>query len=909
MQGRIDHEKYGYATRILSNFVAVAQGPAMARSGTEFLQRTFQQNKYSHLIPFIFSEDQSLMLEFSDEVMRVHTDDGILTHGNYDVASIPQKNPLKVRCPAFIAAMSPTTDDYVVLSGFPADSRVNGRISRVTAVDADDVTLGNIDFFVGTVGTQPGSPQIAKVFQLETPYSHEHVSNIRYVQDMDVLYLFCKQGNNSIGYKPQKLSRLGSVEWTIEDVDFIDGPYLPEEVNTQIATLSPSDTGQATVKHTTNIMAGQGTASGASDNTNAWKAFDRDPDSFWKGSAQAGTLTYEFDTAKAVRGYIIYNYVPADGTGNVTPVDRRPRSWIVEGSNNGSAWTILDEKREYALWTNNRTQYIDMRNFTTWKYYRLRIVALESGGTFEPQIQEWALFEATPPTITLTASSTLGINKNKGFKATDVGRYIRLYQGDSFWHVVKITAWTSTTVVDVQPIGQPLYGTRPVRRWRMGAFSTTTGFPTMAAFGYDRLWMSGVRDFPTELYGSVPSNYENMAPSDESGAVLDTSGFTLRPKTRNAAPVGFMAFTGRGMAVGYGSGEEVIGPATDSAPFSARNAKAMPATRRGAAFAECIQVDNETLYITKDKRTLREFAYVFQADGYKSPSMSIFAGHLTAPKIKQIVYQQNPHSIVWCLLEDNTLVGFTYDREQNVLSWHRHPLGKGLGTAVIESIAVKPNDEGTYDELWLIVDRNLPVVGVNRYIEKLRPFWKEGDNVNDAFYVDCGLRANFGEKVDTIYGLDHLEGQSVVGLHDGAAFGYEHLVVVKDGKITIPAAASKVCVGLHMDAFGETTNLEAGAGDGTAQGKTKRMHSVSVRVWDSSPSGEVGVYSEMDEQYYWTRVSQNQELGPERLIERTLEPVVPEGVNDVRGSVAFRRTLPYPMNVIGIYPQLHTQDR
>lgn len=911
MYGRIDHEKYQYGCRKLENYISVAQGPAIARSGTSYKQRTFQQNKYSHLIPFIFSEDQSLMLEFSDAVMRIHTDDGVLTHGDENVAEVMQANPLIIRAPQFVSAVSPTTDDYAILSGFPAASRVNGRIARITAVAGDNITFGNITNYIGNIGVLPGTQKAAKVFQLETPYSDVHVRNLRHVQDMDVMYLFCKQGSNAVGYKPQKLSRIGSLEWTMEDIDFKDGPYLPEE-GKQIARLTPSDTGQATVDHGANTVAGStgGTASSATGTP--WNAFDRDPDSYWEGADQSGTLQYEFNTARTIKGYILYNYVPAPtGASNVTPVDRRPLSWIVEGSQNGSAWTILDEQRSYALWNNHRTQFIDMRNYTAYLFYRIRILALESGGQFKPEIQEWALFEQEAPTLTLTASSVLGINKDKGFKSSDVGRYIRLYQGDGHWHVVKITAWTSTTVVTVQPVGQPLYGTRPVTRWRMGAFSTSTGFPTMASWGYDRLWMSGVRDFPTELYGSQPTNYDQMNPSDETGAVLDGSGFTLRPKTRNAAPAGFMAFTGRGMAVGYGSGEWVISPATDSAAFSARNAKAMPATKRGAAFVDCVQVDNETIYVTKDKRTLREFAYVFQADGYKAPSMSTFASHLGAPKFAQIEFQQNPHSIIWCRMENDTLVGFTYDREQNVLSWHTHPLGKGTGVARIESIAVKPNDAGTMDELWIVVDRDIPNIdGVNRYIEKLEPFWQEGDNVNDAFYVDSGLAANFAEATETVYGLDHLEGQSVVGLADGIAFGYETLVVVENGAITLPnGPASKIRVGLDFQAFGETLDIEAGAGDGTAQGKTKRLHNISMRVWETSVSGEFGVFDQMYNTYYWTPVSQQQDLGAEQLVTRVLEPIIPEGVNDVRGSIAFRRVRPYPMNVVGIYPQLHTQDR
>lgn len=927
MYGRVDHDKYAFGMRELHNCVAVAQGPAIARSGTKFIQKGRSDSVVSALVPFVFSETQSLMLEFSAQRMRMHAEGGVVTWGNNVVTAVTDKLPYLIITSAalissLITAGSPlAVNDYAYLGGFPGAYNATGRILKVINIAGNDITL-DWNGYQGPIGAAPGTAIVAKVYELTTPYPSSHVRNLRWVQDIDVLYLFCKAETGGTGYPPQKLSRFDALEWTIEDVAFEDGPYLSEPVNSQKpAKLTPNGTGEATEAHTTNIGA-NGTASASSASADAWKAFSQNPELYWAGTdIQGGTLIYQFNSAQVIEGYVVYNMPQIDpGAGSsITPTDRRPRAWTFRGSNNGINWTTLDEQRDYALWTNNRTQYINIKNSTAYTYYSIKITALESGGSFVPWIQALVMRKATPPSVTLTANNRNAINNKKGFLATDVGRFIRLFQGDGCWHAAKIVAYNSATSVDVQPWGEPLYSTRPVTRWRLGAFSSSTGYPTNAAFGFDRLWMTGVRDFPTDVYASTPSNYEDMSPSDMTGAVTANNGILARPKLRNASPVGWMLFTGRGMALGYGSGEMVLSSATESDAFAARNMKVLPATKRGSAFVSPVQVDSEVVYVTKDKKSLREFAYVFQADGYKSPSMQVFASHLGNRKFAQIVYQQDPHSIVWCRMEDGSLVGFTYNREENVLGWHTHSLGVSenethVMTAFVEYIQVKPNDDGTSDELWLMVKRTSTskadgTFTINRYIEKLEPFWTFGQSVNDAFYVDCGVKGTIDPPSDTITGLWHLEGMRVHGIADGIAFGYEQPVFVTNGTIQLSTVASNVTVGFDMPAYGETTDIQAGAADGTSKGKSGRINNLTVEVWDTAGDTEVGTWNDELGGIGWTPITQYQDLDTTTLHTKQLDTVLPEPDYNKRRTVAFRRTRPYPMNIVGIYPQLNVNDR
>lgn len=79
----------------------------------------------------------------------------------------------------------------------------------------------------------------------------------------------------------------------------------------------------------------------------------------------------------------------------------------------------------------------------------------------------------------------------------------------------------------------------------------------------------------------------------------------------------------------------------------------------------------------------------------------------------------------------------------------------------------------------------------------------------------------------TLYGgLDHLDGETVQILADGYRVPDQ---IVDDGEIVIPEGATVVNVGLGYAAVLETVNLEGGSQQGTAQGKTKRIHHIGVR--------------------------------------------------------------------------------
>uniref|UniRef100_A0A6M3IZ91 Putative tail protein n=1 Tax=viral metagenome TaxID=1070528 RepID=A0A6M3IZ91_9ZZZZ len=77
LDGRTDISKYYSSVKEMENFIILPQGGVRRRPGTYFVAAT-KSNKAARLISFQFSTTQSYILEFTDQLMRVYKDNGIV---------------------------------------------------------------------------------------------------------------------------------------------------------------------------------------------------------------------------------------------------------------------------------------------------------------------------------------------------------------------------------------------------------------------------------------------------------------------------------------------------------------------------------------------------------------------------------------------------------------------------------------------------------------------------------------------------------------------------------------------------------------------------------------------------------------------------------------------------------------
>jgi len=263
---------------------------------------------------------------------------------------------------------------------------------------------------------------------------------------------------------------------------------------------------------------------------------------------------------------------------------------------------------------------------------------------------------------TLTASAITGINSGTGFQTTDVGRLVKLGDG---WG--EITARTSTTVV-TWTITVAATGSGAAV-WSLGAWSATTGYPRTVSFFEQRLVFGGSLSYPQTIWASESGLYEEFDVGD--GSAADAFIYTIAANKVNV--IRWLA-PSRDLIVGTVGGEFKVGrPAGE--PLKPDNVNIAQQTTYGGYTTQPIQIGSEVLFVQRQQRKVRSFAYRFEDDAYQAPDMTLLAEHITDTGIVDVDYAQEPDSIYWAARTDGTLLGMTYHREEDVVAWHRHIFG------------------------------------------------------------------------------------------------------------------------------------------------------------------------------------------------------------------------------------------
>lgn len=504
---------------------------------------------------------------------------------------------------------------------------------------------------------------------------------------------------------------------------------------------------------------------------------------------------------------------------------------------------------------------------------------------------------ATTGSVTLTASAAL-------FTANDVGRLVRI-KHSSTWGWATITAFTDSTHVTAL-VGSAFGAATASADWRLGLYMTGN-YPTSVAFHEDRLAFAGAGLAPQRVDMSKSGDYENFAPTATDGTTTASNAIAATLNADDVNVIRWMSSDEKGLQLGTAAAEWSIRAATTGEALSPTNVTARRITNYGSANVEPVQAGKAVLFVQARGRKVLELGYAFDVDGYRAPDMTVLAEHVTQGGLAAIVRQQEPQPVVWGLRNDGVLAGLTYERDIDTLKvgWHRHILG-GVGTVggaapVVESVAVIPSADGTRDELWLIVKRYING-GTKRYVEYLTKLYESTDAQKDACFLDCSLTYS-GSAATSIGGLHHLEGQTVSVWADGAE---QPNVTVTNAKITLQTAASVVQIGYVYNSDAQLLRIEAGAADGTALGKIRRTHDLSVLLFQTLGLKFGMSFSSLDTINF--RTFEDPMDTPLSLFSGIKELGV-EADYDTENMLCFRQDGPAPGTILAVMPKMVTQDR
>lgn len=640
---------------------------------------------------------------------------------------------------------------------------------------------------LGQVEASPGVP-----YAITTPYTQDDLPLLKTRQIGDLVYITCA------GKATQVLTRNSETNWTIEDYEAQDGPYLP--LNTSPTTLTPASYGSLTP-----VMSGLTTPSGTVTSTgseaSAWQVFDQRGDTYAEWSATtSGFVAYELASGNA-----IVNRYWVQGPDSEQAA-KMPISWVVEGSNNGSSWVALDTRQAQNGWTGGEVRFYEFANETAYVHHRFRWLSNDdTGGTPDTRITEIVFNRdaASQTAFNLTASSVTGLNNGTGFQTSDVGRSIRLRGSDGIWRWAEIVSRTSTTVVTIKMHGHALPDLSPIINWRMSLFGTVPGFPTAIGIHEDRLVFAGYPEDPTGIVTSVSADYDNF---NVSSPVVDDDAVSVRMSGGELNAITWLS-DGPDIIVGTEGSIRALGRNENARAFAPGNTRQRTETEIGTSYIEPIKIEQMLLVLDTYRSRFYEVGYSEEVQGYIGRELSALNEHLTGKGVKSWAYQASPHKIIWCVTDEGTLLAATYDREEKVFGVTECELGPD---SFVEAVLTLPSTDKDGDQLWLTVRRTVNGATV-RYVERLSAFYREGYSEQEYPIYAHSAGVYEGAASATVTGLDYLMGVTVGVWADGLDLGDATIVDggAEGGVLTLPGGftAETIVWGIRANSRLETLRL------------------------------------------------------------------------------------------------------
>lgn len=464
---------------------------------------------------------------------------------------------------------------------------------------------------------------------------------------------------------------------------------------------------------------------------------------------------------------------------------------------------------------------------------------------------------------------------------------------------------TGTSLID-DNILPDLGDTPPASR---NPFGSSSNYPRIVTFHEGRAGYGCTLNTPGGFWLSCSNLYYNLNVATPAKAD-DAVSFDLRPGVNAIAGAvslkKLVLFTANAEYTVEGGGvTKYITPA--SLVVERHSA-------RGSAFLKPIAIGDIALHVQRQGAVIRAFGYSFEKDGYRTNDLTLLAPHLfRGHTIVDWCYQQDPDSVVWCVRDDGVILALTFVEDQNTFAWTDHYLGGTFGSGasatgygVAESTCTI--EGAAQDDVYFVVKRTINGE-TKRFIEKLAARWNatrnsddEITNVEDMYFLDCGITYTKTTATSTIPNLWHLEGLSVMALVDGNVQGP---FTVTNGAITLSSAMvgtvasanSQAHVGLSYTADIVDLPLAQPTQTGAAQGRWKGISAVVLKL-NETRGVQYGDPNHVDRLVdIKARDTQTEWDDPIQPYTGDTLPLQPDGEWSLDGSVMLRQEYPLPIEV------------
>lgn len=327
-----------------------------------------------------------------------------------------------------------------------------------------------------------------------------------------------------------------------------------------------------------------------------------------------------------------------------------------------------------------------------------------------------------------------------GFTTDDVGRYIDVNGG-----LIKITKFNNVNSVSGEVVKKLDAVIKAIERsWIIQplAFNSTDGYPRCCTYFKQRLVLANTKKAPNKIwFSTVGSNGDFLETTEDGDAfsIVSASGLSNSILFLEAQR-GVVCLTSGGEFMVDSDGG--LTPTTvNIVEHSAYGAYAVTRPER---------VGNELLFVQRGGERMRALTYRYEVDGLVSPEISSLASHIGEEHqgINEITYQQEPESIVWCVLGDGKVASITFNRDQEVLAWAQHDFGGS-----VKSMCSLPTALGS-DQAFMLIERKgstyLEELSFNAYTDAQLNINLTANTVNKAQFNHLNNIACYYAENDTV---------------------------------------------------------------------------------------------------------------------------------------------------------------
>ncbi len=689
LYSRVDTVKYATGARTMRNMFVMRHGGATIRPGTKFVCEVADSTSVVRLIPFVFNNDQTYVLEFTDLKMRVIKDGNLQNVSHHTPFTVTAANPAVVTK----AGHGILNGDQIYIHSIfevavgTSMMDLNYKYYKVANVTADTFELQRLDGtnvnttgFVGT-GT---SGIISRVYALPTSYTEAELPDLQFVQSADVLTIAHPN------HAPEELARTGDTTWTLTPISFVPTQTAP-------GVIANNGTGESSylivgASSATPIVATTSVAHGYSSGDEVYiqtLTYRHNYRYSWTGSSVDLDFYIHSQTCKiTVLSATTFSLKGLDGTNVAAP----------------SLGTYLSGSRAFRKHTSVGVP----KWVTEWCVTAVR------ADTAEESVASPSTGSGDTPTgavpITLTWTEVAGAQGYNVYKKTTNG----------VWGFIGYTERPSFADNGIAP--DTLAGPPQPRN----PFDVDGNYPASVSYVQQRLAFASTDNEPEKVWLSRTGLFKNFtisSPLEDDDAVTFTMAGRQVNRVKHLLDLGKMLiFTSGGEHTVEGDSDGVIRP-TGINPRQQ--------SYSGASNLAPITIGNNALFVQSRGSIVRDLGFEYEADGYRGNDLTIFSAHLfDGYTLVDWAYQQTPHSIVWAVRNDGILLGLTYLREQQIVGWHRHDFGDGF----VENVCVVP--EGDEDAVYLVIRRVIGGV-TKRFVERMGQ--RRVDDIVDYVGMDSSL--------------------------------------------------------------------------------------------------------------------------------------------------------------------------